>query len=272
MIIQNLGVLVVSLYLISTISYIVYFITQRSVWKRISPSILSFGIITHFVYLFSLHNALGRLPLGTVYEFVTSATFLFAVLYLILEFYIKDNSMGVIIAPIILVLEIFSLSGIDTSKTLDPQLTGLSFQVHVIFMLLAYSGFTLAFITSVMHLMLAREIHQKRLGFFFSRLPSLELFDRLNSSAATLGFAFATIGMLLGSFMGFKLWGNPFPLDVKFISFLLAWCIYFFHLYARLKLGWRGERAAWLSIIGFTVVLLTFLVVSLYFTEMHSYH
>jgi len=262
---------VLIVYLLSAICYLSYFISQNKTLKRISSVSLASGALLHLIYIVLLRNELNRLPLGTVYEVLSSATFLFVLLYLFLEFYIKENSMGVIIVPMILFFQAIALTGIDTQKTLAPQLAGLYFQIHVVFMLLAYSGFTIAFIASVMYLLLAREIHQKRLGFFFSRIPSLELLDRLNSSAATLGFTFATVGMFLGFWMGIELWGNSFPLDAKFISFVIIWFVYLFHLIARLKLGWRGERSAWLSVIGFFFVLLTFLVVSFYLTTMHAY-
>jgi len=265
------GVVVLVVYLLSEIWYLTYFISQKKILQYFSSFSLSLGALLHFIYIILLQLDLHRLPLGTVYEVLVSATFLFVLLYLFLEFYIKENSMGVIIVPMILFLLAIALPGIDTDKTLAPQLTGLSFQIHVAFMLLAYSGFTLAFIASVMYLLLARDIHQKRLGFFFSRIPSLELLDRLNSSAATLGFAFATVGMCLGFWMGIELWGNAFPLDAKFISFVIIWFVYLFHLIARIKLGWRGERSAWLSIVGFFFVLVTFLVVSFFLTTMHAY-
>ncbi|NIA30778.1 MAG: hypothetical protein GWP06_12810 [Actinobacteria bacterium] len=265
------GFAVLSVYLLSAICYLFYFILQSKILKRISSASLASGALLHLIYIIMLRNDLHRLPLGTVYEVLSSATFLFVLLYLFLEFYIKENSMGIVIVPMILFFLAIALPGIDMNKTLAPQLAGLSFQIHVVFMLLAYSGFTIAFIASVMYLLLAREIHQKRLGFFFSRIPSLELLDHLNSTSATLGFGFATVGMFLGFWMGIELWGNPFPLDAKFISFVIIWIVYLFHLVARIKLGWRGERSAWLSVVGFFFVLMTFLVVSLFLTTMHAY-
>jgi ABC-type transport system involved in cytochrome c biogenesis permease subunit len=256
---------------LTTIAYLVYFVNQKRTWKQVAPILLSIGLFFHLLFLVDLSEAMNRLPIGTVFEVLTSWTFIFALLYLFIELYIKDKSMGAIITPLILIFQIIASIGIDTSKTLAPQLQGLSFQVHVSFMLLAYSGFILAFIASIMHLLLAKEIHGKNLGFFFSRIPSLELLDQINSLAATSGFIAATTGMLLGMLMAIQLWGHPMHLDAKFISFVIVWAIYLFHLIVRIKYGWQGKRAAWLSIFGFAVVLVTFFVISLFFTQMHSY-
>ena len=271
MTIVGFGVLVLIVYSLSAVCYFSFFISQKKALKLFSSVSLGLGALLHLTFIIALRIKLERLPLGTVYEVLSSAAFLFVIFYLFLELKVKEKSMGIVIVPLTLIFQAVSLTGIDAHKNLAPQLAGLSFQIHVIFMLLAYSGFTIAFIASVMYLLLAREIQQKRLGFFFSRIPSLELLDRLNSTSATLGFGFATVGMFLGFWMGIELWGNPFPLDAKFISFVIIWFVYLFHLIARIKLGWRGERSAWLSVVGFFLVLLTFLVVSFFLTSMHAY-
>ncbi len=271
--IQFLQGLVLLIYGAATIGYVGFFVQQKKAWQWFTTPLLGLGMFLHIFSFIHAARVMGRLPIASVYEVLFSVTLVFVILYIILEFYINDKSLGVVIAPLILLLQLVSSLGLEPEKTLSPQLEqiGTIFQIHVIFMLLAYAGFVIAFIASVMHLLLNRELHQKQLGFFFSRLSSLELLDRLNSTAASLGFVFATIGMLLGFFMAMQLWGTPFPLDPKFISFVFTWAIYAFHLYARWRMGWQGQRAAWLSVIGFIALILTFLVVSLFFTQMHLY-
>jgi ABC-type transport system involved in cytochrome c biogenesis permease subunit len=40
---------------------------------------------------------------------------------------------------------------------------------------------------------------------------------------------------------------------------LITWIVYLFPIHYRLTAGWRGRRAAWMSIAGFVVVILTWL-------------
>ncbi len=266
------AIAVLVLYVLANIGYIICFIQQRPAWKHVPSFVLSAGVVVHFISLIVLSNALGRLPIVTVFEVLTSAACLFALVYLTLESIIKDKCMGMLITPVLIIFQSISLSGITTIPgALPAQLTDLYFEIHVICMMLAYSGFAIAFIASILHVLLARELHLKRLGFFFSRIPSLELLNRLNASAATLGFIFATLGMLCGAVMAFHYWGTPLPFDPKFISFFFTWCLYCFHLVARRKLGWQGERAAWLSIIGFSCVITNVLVISIFMTKLHLY-
>jgi ABC-type transport system involved in cytochrome c biogenesis permease subunit len=59
-------------------------------------------------------------------------------------------------------------------------------------------------------------------------------------------------------------------LDPKIFVALLSWAVYSFELYAR-RIGWHGRRAAWLSAIGFAIVLLNFVPVGYFLTESHNF-
>ena len=47
--------------------------------------------------------------------------------------------------------------------------------------------------------------------------------------------------------------------------------VYSVELYAQRAIGWRGRRAAWLSAVGFGIVLLNFVPVSYFFTTSHNF-
>ena len=47
--------------------------------------------------------------------------------------------------------------------------------------------------------------------------------------------------------------------------------LYTFALYARRAIGWTGRRAAWLSALGFVIVLLNFVPVGYFFTRSHNF-
>ena len=57
----------------------------------------------------------------------------------------------------------------------------------------------------------------------------------------------------------------------KEILTLLAWLIYAVLLHERLTVGWRGRRAAWLAILGFLVLLITFVGANLWMSGYHSF-
>lgn len=59
--------------------------------------------------------------------------------------------------------------------------------------------------------------------------------------------------------------------DPKILIALLTWAVYAFEVFARSTMGWTGRRAAWLSAVGFVIVLLNFLPVSYFVTTSHTF-
>jgi ABC-type transport system involved in cytochrome c biogenesis permease subunit len=52
---------------------------------------------------------------------------------------------------------------------------------------------------------------------------------------------------------------------------VLTWAVYSFSVFARKRLGWSGRRAAWLSALGFAIILLNFVPVSYFVTTSHTF-
>ena len=59
--------------------------------------------------------------------------------------------------------------------------------------------------------------------------------------------------------------------DPKIFIAVLTWAVYSFAMFARKTLGWTGRRAAWLSALGFVIVLLNLLPVSYFVTTSHTF-
>jgi ABC-type transport system involved in cytochrome c biogenesis permease subunit len=126
--------------------------------------------------------------------------------------------------------------------------------------------------------LLFKEIKAKHLGFFYARLPSLQVLDVMNGRAVVVGWLFLTSGLAVGIVWASQIAGSPDPraqamhtTDPKILIALICWAIYSFALLARRAIGWSGRRAAWLSAIGFVVVLLNFLPVGYFLTRSHNF-
>ena len=74
------------------------------------------------------------------------------------------------------------------------MLQGPLFGVHVSSLLFAYASFALACVIGITYVLLFKEIKAKHLGFFYARLPSLQVLDRMNQRAIVIGWVFLTIG------------------------------------------------------------------------------
>jgi ABC-type uncharacterized transport system permease subunit len=144
----------------------------------------------------------------------------------------------------------------------------------------AYASFALAGVLGLTYMLQFKEIKKKHLGYLYQRLPSLLTLDVMNSRAMTIGWAFLTIGVAVG-----VMWtAQARPLspddpnlqamsldDPKIFFAVLTWAVYSFGLFARTRLGWTGRRAAWLSTVGFLIVLLNFLPIGYFVTTSHTF-
>ena len=162
------------------------------------------------------------------------------------------------------------LTVLDVIPTLDPTvvprppvLRSPLFTIHVVSLLFAYASFALACVLGVTYVLLFKEIKAKHLGFFYARLPSLQVLDVMNGRVLTIGWVFLTLGLVVGA-------SGPPRCRRRRIRARRRCRLrtprfssrsspgYSFALYARRAIGWSGRRAAWLSAIAFAIVLLNF--------------
>ena len=135
-------------------------------------------------------------------------------------------------------------------------------KLHMICSLLSYAAFLVAFITGVLFLLQERQLKRKTIGVLCHRLPSLEALDRLNFLAIGVGFALLSLGLLAG-FVELRLFiGQWWVADPKVYLAVVLWMVYLAVWFMRLRSTLRGRRIAFLSIIGFTLVVFTMLEVS----------
>ena len=64
-------------------------------------------------------------------------------------------------------------------------------------LLFAYASFALACVIGITYVLLFKEIKAKHLGFFYARLPSLQVLDLMNRRVV-IGWVFLTIGIVVG--------------------------------------------------------------------------
>ena len=263
--------LVFLFYLISFGYCLSYFKEKRKHIARLIRIWLSVAAFSHSIYLLLLGLRLGHIPVGDVYQVLTTFAWLSVLVYLSLEIRLKEMTMGVFFLPIILIMHMISNILIDVDKPLAAILTNVLFEVHVAIMISAYAAFAISFISSLMYILLSREMQSKRLGIFFERLPSLEFFDKLSNQAVNIGLVVVTIGILLGFYMGYNIWEGSWQWDPKLVAVVLSWGIYMVHFITRKSIGWQGRRAAIVSVIGFNWLLFSFIIVSLFFSKFHNF-
>jgi cytochrome c-type biogenesis protein CcsB len=103
------------------------------------------------------------------------------------------------------------------------------------------------------------------------RLPSLDSIDNLMYKTACLAFAGLAMLLITGAIWANESWGRPWGFDSKETGALVAWLTYAAFLHTRISRGWKGRSSAYFAIIGFLLVIFTYLGVSYLLPGLHSY-
>jgi cytochrome c-type biogenesis protein CcsB len=103
------------------------------------------------------------------------------------------------------------------------------------------------------------------------RLPSLESLDDLMYKTASLAFAGLAMLLITGAIWANESWGRPWGFDSKETGALVAWLTYAAFLHTRISRGWTGRSSAYFAILGFLLVIFTYLGVSYLLPGLHSY-
>ncbi|MBA2380370.1 MAG: cytochrome c biogenesis protein CcsA [Blastocatellia bacterium] len=103
------------------------------------------------------------------------------------------------------------------------------------------------------------------------RLPSLDALDSLMYKTACLAFAGLAMLLITGAIWANESWGRPWAFDSKETGALIAWLTYAGFLHTRISKGWSGRSSAYFALVGFLLVIFTYLGVSYLLPGLHSY-
>ena len=142
---------------------------------------------------------------------------------------------------------------------------------HTICSLLSYVAFLAAFIAGLLFLIQERQLKRKTMGLLFRRLPSLQALDRVNFLAIGIGFGLLSLGTAFGFLGAGRLLGRWWTGDPKECLTVAVWGAYLVLWLVRRGATLRGRRVALLSILGFSLVLFTFLGASRLLSSWHAY-
>jgi cytochrome c-type biogenesis protein CcsB len=257
------------LYLIATASFIFY-VVRRDTVSRLPPLILGAGFIIHTLALSAYFMREGFPALTEMREALLFKSWLMVACYLLIQLKYRLTVLGGIIAPLAFLMSLAGIAFGSGSGEIPPDLRTFWLPLHVTSAFLGNAVFALAFGVSLIYLLQERHLKHKRMTALMKRFPSLESLDRLNYVLLGWGFPFMTLGIITGSIWAGLYWGNYWSWEPRQISSGIAWLFYGGLLHGRITAGLRGKKAAFLTIVGFTVVLGYFLWGDAIFPSRHG--
>lgn len=236
----------------------------------VTTGLLLLGFLAHFGAL----EVGGRMTKTVPYHDLATSMSLFAWMvigaYGVLLLIHREVSTGPFLIPVAIVFMTASLLASRGHELVtDPRLTGPLFALHVTIAIFGYAALTLTFVLAQLYLIQTRQLHRRKLGLLFSRLPALDVIWRLHRTAAVHGILALSVASALGLVWAKRNWGTYWDAKVAFTFLMIA--IYLFTLIGP-RFGFGGKRIAWVSIAGFGLMIFSYTVVNLFITTAHVFH
>lgn len=274
-----MNLLLLFLYAAAGVVYAMHFARRHAAVGRAATTLLLFTALVHTFVIGMQTMEVGHVPFANPSRAVSTFVWLLTLSYLYLEMTTDERAMGVFILPIVVGLQVIPVlyPGMEYA---DPVLDSGWFWVHVSSLLFAYASLALAGVLGLTYVLQFKEIKKKHLGYLYERLPSLQVLDVMNSRAVAVGWLFLTIGVAVGIIWTAQARAvapddpnlRAMALqDPKIFIAFVTWCVYSFALISRRAMGWTGRKAAWLSALGFAILLLNLLPVSYFVTTSHTF-
>lgn len=206
------------------------------------------------------------LPVTTTYETLTFMAWIIPLAYLILERRYRFPGVGAIVTGLSFALLAAAASPVIAPRAVAPVVPALQsywLVIHVLFLMVGIALFTTGFGASALYLWKRRRGENPEV---------LRKIEELAYKANAFGFPFYGIGgLIFGSIWAKEAWGRYWEWDPKETAMLIAWLAYAVYLHARLLLGPRDARVAWISIAAYLAVLYTWIGINYFVGGLHSF-
>jgi ABC-type uncharacterized transport system permease subunit len=215
------------------------------------PALVTFGVgvVLHMVSLVESTVWMRSAPLHNSYESASSCALLIALLFLVVYWRYKIETLSVFLFPLVFILTLVGSLGTPVGTWTNPTLRDALLMVHVALVLTGYAALLVTATSSIIYLLQERHLKTKDPGVLTDRLPPLGTMDELISSSMAIAFVLITLAVIVASIWASVESGARWIREPKIVISLLTWGLYLAMTYLRVTVGWRGRKAAYMSVV-----------------------
>jgi cytochrome c-type biogenesis protein CcsB len=214
----------------------------------------------------------NRVPWGNMYEFSITGALAFSAAYL---FALKKYKLRWLGLPVSLAVLLTLGTAVTLlyrpSAPLMPALKSPWLVIHVSAAIISGGVFLLANCIAATYLILDRYEQKGLRPVWAEKLPSLEALDNLSYRLVALVFPLWTFSVIAGAIWAEAAWGRYWGWDPKETWAFITWVAYAAYLHARVTIGWRGRKAAWLCLLAGSTFLFNYIYINVWGTGRHTY-
>jgi len=244
------------LYSVGLLHAILTLVRQREHLFRVALGATMLGAVFHFVSIIEEGIWMQRCPIANFYETLSMCAFLTMLLYLGVQWRYKAASLSAFIFPLVFVMSLVATLGNPVSAWTSPVVRNVWLTIHIVLVLLGYAALVFTAAGAVLYLFQERELKSKKPSKFYYRLPALGTLDDLISKSMALGFVLITLAVVAGSTWAFIELKTRWIQQPKIAISFFTWGIYLALVFLRTTAGWRGRKAALMTVVlvGFSAL------------------
>ena len=246
---------------------------RATFYQRAATAMMVIAWLVHLTATILRGIAGGRVPWANMFEFGLTATLLISAVFLGSLLWRDLSYLGAFVSGFILLsLGIVTVNYYVDVMPLPPALQSYWLVIHVFVASLATAFFALGSGLSIYQLVRSRvDRGGGSVPRLMASLPDAQTLESLAYRLYVIGFVLWTFTLIAGAVWAERAWGRYWGWDVKEVWTFIIWVIFAGYIHARATRGWRGDRAAWLGLIGFGSLIFNYAIVNVFFTGLHSY-
>ncbi|MBF8251742.1 MAG: c-type cytochrome biosis protein CcsB [Actinobacteria bacterium] len=239
---------------------------------RIATAMMVLGFLLLFAGVIARGISAGRVPWGNMYEFSITGALAFSGAYLAALRKYDVRWLGLLISIAVLLTLGTAVTVLYVpSAPLVPALKSTWLVIHVSAAIISGGVFLLANAVAAAYLYLDSMESKGERTPWAKRLPTLEYLDQLSYRLVAFVFPLWTFAVIAGAIWAESAWGRYWGWDPKETWAFITWVAYAAYLHARVTIGWRGRRAAWLCLFAGSTFLFNYVYVNVWGTGKHTY-
>jgi cytochrome c-type biogenesis protein CcsB len=246
--------------------------TRTEKIARIATAMMILGFLLLLVGVVARGISAGRVPWGNMYEFSITGALAFTGAYLgaLRKYDLRWLGLFVSISVLLTLGTAVTILYVP-SAPLVPALKSAWLVIHVAAAIISGGVFLLSNVVAGAFLFLDSMEKKGERAPWAKRLPSLEFLDQLSYRLVAFVFPLWTFAVIAGAIWAESAWGRYWGWDPKETWAFITWVAYAAYLHARVTIGWRGRRAAWLCIFAGSTYLFNYVYINVWGTGKHTY-
>jgi ABC-type transport system involved in cytochrome c biogenesis permease subunit len=280
-------------YILTTALYLGYWVFKKKWLGQTATAMAFVALMSTSMILISRAGESGHAPFSNLWESMMLFVWATNAGYLIMEYKHKFRSIGIVVMALESLAMLSALMLPYRFKSVEPLNPALQnkwhwmtdllstwglekyaigwLDFHVFTTFVGYAGFAISFGLSILYLIKERSEEKNSSNSLVNSFPPAKTLDELSYRSIAWGFPFLAVGIVSGAVWANYAWGTYWSWDPKETWSLITWFIYAAYLHARVTRGWRGKRAAYISIAGFLAVIFLYWGVSFVLPGLHAY-